>query len=205
VPVHIAPELFDEDKAGCWVRLQPTGPVQHEQMLRVMATQDLGCIRYQGHDPGVLAALALTDQAEAFRQLNDGRPVYELDGTAIFTLDGFFDEVSRVLVPGVAWGRNLDAFDDVLQGGFGTPPDGFGIRWSCHQLSRERLGYAATAGEHLRSLRRAHPSNWPGIFSCLVAAWMHRGPTLFDRLVEIISAHGQGGREAADNVRLLLD
>jgi len=65
---------------------------------------------------------------------------YEIDGRNFSTLDGFYDEVSRVLVPGATWGRNLDAFDDVLYGGFGTPEDGFVVIWKNHDLSREALG-----------------------------------------------------------------
>lgn len=60
--------------------------------------------------------------------------VYEIDGENFSTLEEFYDEVSRVLVPGAAWGRNLDAFNDVLHGGFGTPEDGFIFRWRNYDL-----------------------------------------------------------------------
>ncbi len=46
---------------------------------------------------------------------------YVLEGRYITSRESFFDEVSRVLIPGAKWGRNLDAFNDVLRGGFGTP------------------------------------------------------------------------------------
>ena len=65
---------------------------------------------------------------------------YEIDGRDFSTLDGFYDEISRVLIPGVFWGRNLDAFDDVLYGGFGTPDEGFALIWKNHELSRDVLG-----------------------------------------------------------------
>lgn len=65
--------------------------------------------------------------------------IYEIDGAKFATLDGFYDEVSRVLIPNAVWGRNLDAFNDILRGGFGTPDDGFVLRWKNHQLSQERL------------------------------------------------------------------
>jgi hypothetical protein len=45
---------------------------------------------------------------------------YEIDGADFSTLDEFYDEISRVVIPEVYWGRNLDAFDDILSGGFGT-------------------------------------------------------------------------------------
>ena len=50
---------------------------------------------------------------------------YEIDGLRFATLDEFSEEVGRNILPGVAWGQNLDAFNDVLRGGFGTPADGF--------------------------------------------------------------------------------
>jgi RNAse (barnase) inhibitor barstar len=67
---------------------------------------------------------------------------YEIDGTTFRDLDGFFGEISRVLIPGAEWGRNLDAFNDILRGGFGTPEHGFTLRWKNHALSRHRLGSA---------------------------------------------------------------
>src|SRR5262245_39633780 len=52
--------------------------------------------------------------------------------------------LSQVLIPGAAWGRNLDAFNDILRGGFGTPEGGFVLQWINSALSRERLGYPET-------------------------------------------------------------
>ncbi len=46
---------------------------------------------------------------------------YVFDGAKITSLEAFYDEVSNVLVPGASWGRNLNAFNDILRGGFGTP------------------------------------------------------------------------------------
>jgi len=49
---------------------------------------------------------------------------YSIDGRTFSTLEEFYGEVSRVLIPGESWGRNLDAFNDILRGGFGTPDEG---------------------------------------------------------------------------------
>ncbi|HET9058943.1 MAG TPA: barstar family protein [Acidimicrobiales bacterium] len=43
-----------------------------------------------------------------------------LDGASFDDLAGFFDAVSRALGT-KRWGKNLDAFNDILRGGFGTP------------------------------------------------------------------------------------
>ena len=56
------------------------------------------------------------------------------------SLDEFFDEVSRSLIPGSRWGRNLNAFNDVLYGGFGTPAYGFVLIWRNADECKERLG-----------------------------------------------------------------
>lgn len=67
-------------------------------------------------------------------------PRYVIDGQDFADLRGFYGEVSRVLVPGRCWGRSLDAFNDILRGGFGTPEGGFVLVWRNAELSRQRLG-----------------------------------------------------------------
>lgn len=50
-----------------------------------------------------------------------------IDGNSFSTLEEFFDEVDRALNPKTYWGKNLDAFNDVLSGGFGTSSKGFAL------------------------------------------------------------------------------
>jgi RNAse (barnase) inhibitor barstar len=111
---------------------------------------------------------------------------YVIDGRNFSTLEGFYDEVSRVLIPGAAWGHNLDAFDDILCGGFGTPEEGFKLRWLNHGLSQERLGYEETVRQLELRLGGAHASNLPDIREKIIAAQVGDGPTVYDWLVEII-------------------
>ncbi len=66
--------------------------------------------------------------------------VFVIDGAAFETLDQFYDEVSTKLLPGISWGHNLDALNDILRGGFGTPEDGFVLRWISSDRSRKDLG-----------------------------------------------------------------
>jgi RNAse (barnase) inhibitor barstar len=126
-----------------------------------------------------------------------GKAVYEIDGVDFSTLEEFYDAISRTLIvpSNYYWGRNLNAFNDILRGGFGTPEGGFVLRWKNSSLSQSRLGYPET----LRQLRhRATDSE-------LADAAAGRGPTVFDWLVEIILRHGPGGTEAEDGVELLLE
>ena len=87
--------------------------------------------------------------------------VYEIDGQRFSTLEDFYAEVSRVVIPGADWGHNLDAFNDILRGGFGTPDGGFTVRWLQHAVSRERLGYSETIRQLELRLARCHSANRP--------------------------------------------
>jgi RNAse (barnase) inhibitor barstar len=132
------------------------------------------------------------------------KPGLEIDGSHFDDLDGFFDEVGRKLIPDAGWGRNLDALNDILRGGFGTPEGGFVLVWRNHELSKERLGFVETVKFIERKLRRCHLSNVPAVRADLAAAQRGEGPTLFELIVDIIRVHGPEGREAEDNVDLLL-
>jgi hypothetical protein len=134
-----------------------------------------------------------------------GRTVFELDGARFSTLESFYDEVSRVLIPGSEWGHNLDAFNDILRGGFGTPEGGFTILWRAHMLSAERLGYPETIRQLELRLERCHPANRASVLQQLAQARRGEGPTVFEWLVEIIRSHGASGEKTADGVALLLE
>jgi hypothetical protein len=100
---------------------------------------------------------------------------------------------------------NLDAFDDFLSGGCGTPDGGFTLRWKNHEVSRQRLAYAETVRQLKLRLARCHPSNRPQVAQDLEQAQAHQGPTVFDWLTKIIQDHGPSGRNASDGLELLLD
>lgn len=67
-------------------------------------------------------------------------PTFRIDGSAFADLEGFYDEVERALLWGAPWGRNLDAFNDILRGEFGPLPLRFRIIWELSDVSRDRLG-----------------------------------------------------------------
>lgn len=132
------------------------------------------------------------------------KPTYEIDGGRFATLEGFYDEISRVLIPGAEWGRNLDGFNDILRGGFGMPDGGFVIRWVNSGLSRERLGYGETVRQLEQRLQRCHPTNRASVADDLEKAKRGEGATVFDWLLEIMAVHASGGREEKDGVELVL-
>jgi RNAse (barnase) inhibitor barstar len=132
------------------------------------------------------------------------KATYEIDGRDFSTLQEFYEVISRVLIPGAEWGHNLDAFNDILRGGFGTPEDGFVLRWVNSQLSRDRLGYPETVRQLERRLTRCHPQHRTSVAADLERARQGVGPTVFDWLVEIIADHCAGGEEQVDGVELVL-
>src|SRR5437763_14086089 len=129
---------------------------------------------------------------------------YEIDGERFSTLEEFYEEINDVmhLSP---WGHNLDAFNDILRGGFGTPEQGFTIRWKNHHISRERLGYPETVRQLKLRLKGCHPDNRGAVSQYLEDAEQRRDETVFDWLIDIIRKHGPEGEEEGDRVELILD
>lgn len=133
--------------------------------------------------------------------IDDERAVLVIDGSRFSDFAGFAVEFSRLLTD-YTWRGNLDAFNDILRGGFGTPAGGFTLRWDHSDLSRVRLGHEAMAMRLEGLLETCHPSDRGCVFEELDAARRGIGPTLFDLIVEIIQKHGPGGIEAEDHVYL---
>ena len=129
---------------------------------------------------------------------------YEIDGQRFSTLEEFYDELDRVmsLAP---WGHNLDAFNDILRGGFGTPEEGFTLRWKNHNMSKQRLGYPETVRQLKLRLERCHPDNRQTVMQYQKDAEQGRDETVFDWLVNIIRKHGIGGEEEQDRVEIILE
>lgn len=134
---------------------------------------------------------------------SDDLPVLTIDGARFSDFDGFAREFSRLL-DGYPWRGNLDAFNDILGGGFGTPGNGWVLRWLNSELSRSALGYEATARRLQRLLRTCHPSNRPAIQVRLFRAGREEGATLFDEIVEIIRDHGPDPDQTQGGIRLEL-
>ena len=101
---------------------------------------------------------------------------YELDGSHIENWPDFVSAINAFL-PGSPWqGNSLDALDDVLSGGYGTP-DRFVVVWKDSEASRRALGYEATARFYERLPE----------FEALYQAGTLK--TLFETVVEIFQGH----------------
>lgn len=132
------------------------------------------------------------------------KPIIEIDGARFNTLDIFWDEISTHLIPEAKWGRNFDAFNDILRGGFGTPAGGFRLRWFNFPLSREALGYQETIRWLENKMQHCHPDNVEFLKRDLEAAQRGEGPTVADIIVGIIRIHCPGGNEQQDGIELEL-
>jgi hypothetical protein len=130
-------------------------------------------------------------------------PVLVIDGANFSDFDGFAREFSRLL-RGYTWRGNLDAFNDLLRGGFGTPENGWVLRWLNSESSRAALGYGETTHRLEWLLLTCHPSQRSIIQARISSARRGDGPTLFDEIVGIIRVHGPGGNEPEDGVLLEL-
>lgn len=127
------------------------------------------------------------------------RPIFIIDGSRFDDLEGFYCEVDRVFTKDIPFetGHNLDAFNDILRGGFGTHERGepITIRWISFSKSRKDLGYAATAEYHKDILKHCHPSAMECVTKRLLAAQQEVGPTLIDTIIKIITNSDNSGHD----------
>jgi RNAse (barnase) inhibitor barstar len=124
----------------------------------------------------------------------------EIEGKNITDLASFYDEIEKKLTYSLNWkiGRNLDAFNDVLRGGFGVHDLGetLNVVWKNHKNSERTLGWNETEKYIQSKLKRCYPKNIPSISNDLELAKKHEGKTLFETIVDIIHQR--------ENVRLQL-
>ena len=67
-----------------------------------------------------------------------------LDGNNFTDMEGFYNEIDKLLTKNLQWktGHNLNAFNDLLRGGFGVHEynEQITIRWINFDKSKESLG-----------------------------------------------------------------
>jgi RNAse (barnase) inhibitor barstar len=117
------------------------------------------------------------------------KTTYEIDGNNFSDLVGFYIEFSDKVLGTKDWGHNLDALNDVLRGGFGTPFEGFLLVWNNSEKSMEILGWPETVKFLDQKLTKCHPSNVESVNRDLEEAKQGHGQTLFQIIVGIIKEH----------------
>jgi RNAse (barnase) inhibitor barstar len=69
------------------------------------------------------------------------KPIITINGMEFDDIESFAKHFSKVALNNQhCWNGNLDAFNDILRGGFGTPEEGFIIEWRNHDKSKRELG-----------------------------------------------------------------
>ena len=86
-----------------------------------------------------------------------------IDGSDFFDIESFYCEIGDLLAKDLDWktGHNLDAFNDILRGGFGVHEYGEPIKiiWRNFSKSRNDFGYEATIKYYEQILLHCHPTN----------------------------------------------
>jgi len=135
-----------------------------------------------------------TDYRNKFRTMlnSDKNKTIIINGSHFSDLDGFYDEISKVLMKNTDWQvGTLDGFDDILYGGFGVfeSQDEVEINWKDSQKSKEDLGFEATRSFYENKIRQGKPFNTELIQHKLDKLISGGGQTLFEILIEILESH----------------
>ncbi|MDA3613433.1 barstar family protein [Polluticaenibacter yanchengensis] len=117
-----------------------------------------------------------------------------INGNNIHDIQSFYQEINRVFMYGEDWqlGNSLDAFNDLLYGGYGTMKDHetTTIIWLAFEKNRLDLGYECTKDYYKQKLAQPELFNQKYFLDQLEALEDGKGQTYFDILAEIISEHG---------------
>ena len=127
------------------------------------------------------------------------RKVFIIDGNNFNDLEGFYCEIDKLLTKDLTWktGHNLDAFNDLLRGGFGMHEYGEPIllRWINFNKSKLDFGYEETIKYYENILKRCHPTNITHLQQLLESAKQHTGATILDKIIEIILNSNNSGHD----------
>jgi RNAse (barnase) inhibitor barstar len=112
-----------------------------------------------------------------------------IDGNNFDSLDKFYNEIENKMTKGLDWkiGRNLDAYNDILRGGFGVHDyeEPIKIKWINSGQSKKNLGQEETIKYLEEKIKRCHPTNTPSVQQDLENAKRGQGQTLFEFIIEI--------------------
>jgi len=119
--------------------------------------------------------------------------VFIIDGHHIQDIASFYAEINRVFMEGEDWkiSNSLDAFNDLLHGGFGKlmEVDRPHFVWMAAERSKKVLGYEATEQYYLEKLAYGPPYNTVLFEQKLTDLRRGSGQTYFEILIEIIAEH----------------
>lgn len=116
-----------------------------------------------------------------------------IDGNLISDIPSFYEEINRVFMADEDWklGNSLDAFNDLLYGGFGAIEGGERVTLVWQQMEKNRLdlGYEVTRQYYEEKFLAHSAFNKDYFREKLEALNNGTGQTYFDMLLEIIADH----------------
>ncbi len=116
-----------------------------------------------------------------------------INGSRIHDKTSFYEEINRKFMQNESWqlAESLDAFDDLLYGGFGAirEKEEITLIWENFEANREALGTEFTISYYQEKLE--HPDDFDSsvIQKRLKALKEGKGHTYFEILQEIIAEH----------------
>lgn len=116
-----------------------------------------------------------------------------LEGTTMSDIASFYKQLNEQLMRDEDWqlGESLDAFDDLLYGGYSKwkDYDQLEIVWKDIAVSEQYLGMATTKAYYLKKLGGDSSFNQDFVKEKLKQLEAGTGQTYFDILMEIIESH----------------
>lgn len=115
------------------------------------------------------------------------------DGTNIHDIPSFYEEVNRVFMVNTDWrlGQSLDAFNDMLYGGYGKikGDEEIELVWKNFEQNKKDLGLELTKSYYEEKLKSPNKFNTDFVKEKLTELENGTGKTYFEIILEIIGEH----------------
>lgn len=116
-----------------------------------------------------------------------------IDGNQIHDIKSLYEEINLKFMQGEDWqlGESLDAFDDLLYGGFGAikGDEPINLVWENFENNREVLGFYLTLNFYENKLKQPQIFNKKIIEDKIQKLKNTGRDTYFDIILEIIASH----------------
>lgn len=116
-----------------------------------------------------------------------------IDGNQIHDIKSLYEEINLKFMQGEDWqlGESLDAFDDLLYGGFGAikGDEPINLVWKNFENNREVLGFDLTLNFYENKLKQPQIFNKKIIEEKIQKLKNTGRDTYFDIILEIIASH----------------
>ena len=116
-----------------------------------------------------------------------------INGENIFDIETFYQEINRVFMHNETWeiGESLDAFNDLLYGGFGEikGKESLELIWKNFEENRKSLGLEVTLNFYKAKLKSPEIFNSKFIQEKIEDLHSGNGQTYFEIILEIIAEH----------------